>query len=81
MTYRPVGPTEVRPNTLQDQAIPNTFRSKGGPMTVDQPRINSGGGNAGPARLGVRPQLRLWVYLAIGLLVVIVAVFVLNATP
>ena len=81
MTYQQTGPLEVRPNTLRDQAAPNTFRSQTGPGTVGRQDLNSGGGNAAPPGRVARPQLRLWVYMALAVLVVFVALYLLPGTP
>jgi len=75
------GPLEVQPNTLRDQRAPNTFRSQAGPATVGRQDLNSGGGKAAPPRRVARPQLRLWVYVALAVLVVVVALYLLNGTP
>lgn len=80
MIDRQAGPLEVLANTLRNQAVPNTFRSAAGPGTVDKPRINRGGGNAGPLGHVARLQLRVWVYVAFTLLVVFVWLFVLSGT-
>jgi hypothetical protein len=81
VTYKQTGPLEVQPNTLRDQRAPNSFRSQAGPATVGRQDLNSGGGNAGPPERVARPQLRLWVYLALAVLVVVVALYLLNGTP
>ena len=81
MTYKQTGPLEVRPNTLRDQAAPNTFRRQAGPGTVGTQDLNSGGGKAAPPRRMARPQLRVWVYVALAVLVVFVALYLLSGTP
>ena len=78
---RQTGPIEVHPNTLRDEAVPNTFRSRAGPDAVERQALNSGGGNAGPPRRATRPQFRLWAYVAFGLLIVLVALYLLGGTP
>ena len=75
------GPVEVRPNTLRDQTAPNTLRSQSGPGFGGNQELNNGGGKAAPRSPLVRPQLRLWVYLALATLVVLVALLLLNGTP
>jgi hypothetical protein len=72
---------EVRPNTLRDQATPNAFRSQAGPGTVGRQDLNRGGGNAAPPRRVARRQPRLWVYMALAVVVVFVALYLLNGTP
>jgi hypothetical protein len=81
MSYKQTGPVEVRPNTLRDQSAPNTFRRQAGPGTVGRQDLNSGRGNAAPPRRVVRPQLRLWVYVVLAVLVVFVALYLLSGTP
>jgi hypothetical protein len=81
MMDKPLGPLEVRPNTLRDQTAPNTLRSQAGPGSAGRHDLNSGGGTASPRRSLVRPQLRLWVYVALAALVVVVALHLLNGTP
>jgi hypothetical protein len=81
MTYKQPGPTEVRPNTLQGQSAPNTFRSQSGPGTYGRQELNSGGGNAGPLTSRVRPQIRVLLYVALAILVVVVALVVLSTAP
>jgi hypothetical protein len=81
MTFRQTGPVEVRPNTLQGQSAPNTFRSQTGPGTFGKQDLNSGGGNAGPLTRRARPEVRLLVYVALAVLVVVVVLYVLSATP
>jgi len=81
VTYRQTGPLEVQPNTLRDQRVPNTFRSQADPAAAVRQDLNSGGGVAGPPRLMARPQLRLWVFVALAVLGVIVALSLLSGTP
>ncbi len=80
MTFKPPGPTEVRPNTLAGQSEPNTFRGQSGTGASGQQQLNSGGGNAGPAILSVRPELRLVVYAALIVLTAVVVLYVLSTT-
>ena len=79
MTYKQPKPTEVRPNTLQGQSAPNTFRSQGG-GTADRQVLNSGGGKAGPLAIVARPQLRHLLYIAVAVVVIVVLIYVLNAS-
>ena len=81
MTYKPTGPLEVQPNTLRDQRAPNTFRSDAGPAAVGGQDLTSGGGNAGAPMRAARAQLRLWVYVALAVLGVVVALGLLSGTP
>jgi hypothetical protein len=80
MTFKPPGPGEVRPNTLAGQSEPNTFRSQSGMGAVGRQELNSGGGNAGPAILSVRPELRLLVYVALVVVTAVVVLYVLSST-
>jgi hypothetical protein len=78
MTYQQGGSPEVRPNTLRDQRAPNTFRSQGGPEGGRQD-LNSGGGTAAPRLRSARRRLPLWVYLAVAVVVVCIAMLVLSS--
>jgi hypothetical protein len=81
MTYKQTGPLEVRPNILRDQTAPNTLRSQTGPGSGGKLDLNSGGGKATPPTRMARPQLHLWVYMALAVLVVFVALYLLSGTP
>ena len=81
MINKQTGPVVVRPNILRDQTAPNTLRSQFGPGSGGKQDLNSGGGKAAPRRPLARPQLRLWVYLALAVLVVFVALYLLTGTP
>ena len=81
MINKQTGPLEVRPNTLRDQTAPNTLRSQAGPGSAGKQDLNSGGGTAARRRPLARPQVRLWVYVALAVLVVFVALYLLNGTP
>ncbi len=82
MTERQTGPVEVRPNTLQQgQSEPNTFRSQTGSGTAARQYLNAGGGNAAPPRRLAVLQLPLQVYVAIAVLLVFVAVYLLIGAP
>jgi hypothetical protein len=80
MTEKQIGPIEVRPNTLQGESMPNTFRSQAGSGTEGR-RLNSGGGNAAPSRRRAVPQLSLRAFVALAALVVFVALYLLSGTP
>ena len=80
MTYRQGGSSEVRPNTLRDQRTPNTFRRQAAPGAAGGQDLNSGGGTAAPRLRSARRRLPLWVYLAIAVVVVYVALLVLSST-
>ncbi len=80
MIDRNIGPVEVRPNVLREQSAPNTLRSQSGAGSDGIQNLNSGGGRAAPRRSVARPQLRLWVYVALAVLVVFV-VYLLGGTP
>jgi len=77
---KPLGPAEVQPNVLRDQMAPNTLRSQSGAGSVGNQDLNSGGGRAAPHGARARPQLRLWVYVALAVLAVVVALFLLGVT-
>ena len=81
MIDRPTGPFVVRPNILRDQTAPNTLRSQSGPGPVDTQDLNSRGGKAAPRRPLARPQLRVWVYVALAVLAVLVTLYLLTRTP
>jgi len=81
MTDKRAGPLEVRPNTLLDERAPNTFRNEAAPGTVGRQDRNSGGGKAASRRHMARPHLRMWVYVALAVLAVIVALYLLNGAP
>ena len=74
-------PVEVRPNILRDQTAPNTLRSQTGLGSAGKQDLNSGGGKAAPRRPLARPQLALWVYVALAVLVVFVVLYLLGGTP
>ena len=81
MIDRPTGPVVVRPNILRDQTAPNTLRSQSGPGSADTQDLNSGGGKAAPRRPLARPQLRVWVYVALAVLAVLATLYLLTRTP
>lgn len=81
MTDRQTGPVVVRPNTLEGQSEPNTFRSQTGSRTVGKQYLNSGGGNMAPPRRLAVPKVSLQVAVALAVLVIFVAVYLLVGTP
>ncbi len=81
MTYKQSGPLEVQPNTLRDQSAPNTFRSQASPGIVGRQDLNSGGGTQARPKRVARLRPRLWVYVALAVLVVFVAFYLLSGTP
>jgi hypothetical protein len=81
MINKQTGPVVVRPNLLRDQTAPNTLRSQSGPGPVGGQDLNSGGGKAAPHRPLARPQLRVWVYVALAVLAVLVTLYLLTRTP
>ena len=81
MTERRTGPSEVRPNTLQGQSEPNTFRSDADSGTGPRQYLNSGGGNtAPPTRLPV-PMLPVRTIIVVAVILIIVGIYFLNGTP
>jgi hypothetical protein len=81
MTERRVGPAEVRPNTLQGQSVPNTFRSDAGSGTAPTQYLNSGGGNmAAPIRRSVS-MVPVRAIVALAVILIIVALYLLSPTP
>jgi hypothetical protein len=80
MIDRRIGPIEAQPNILRDQTVPNTLRSQSGAGSAGMQDLNSGGGRAAPHGARARPQLRLWVYVALAVLAVAVALFLLGVT-
>ncbi|MGC8633235.1 MAG: hypothetical protein ACP5VP_00975 [Candidatus Limnocylindrales bacterium] len=82
MTDQPRGPLEVRPNTLRDERAPNTFRVQTGPGNpAARPERNAGGGNMAPLGRILRPQVSVWVYVALAVLAVLVVLFLFTGTP
>ena len=81
MTERPAGPLEVRPNTLQGQSIPNTFRSDTNSGTAPRQYLNSGGGNtAPPTRLAI-PVLQIRAFIILAVILIGVAIYLLDGQP
>jgi hypothetical protein len=81
MINKQTGPVVVRPNILRDQTAPNTLRSKSGPGSARNQDLNGGGGRAVPRGPLARPQLRVWVYLVLVVLAVLVTLYLLTRTP
>jgi hypothetical protein len=81
MTGKPDGRVEVRPNTLRDQMAPNTFRTASAPRRPDagQSMARSGGRRRRP--MVARPQTPRWVYVALGLLAIVIALYLMQAMP
>jgi len=80
MTERQAGPTEVHPNTLQGQSMPNTFRSQTGPGTAAKQYLNSGGGNTAPPKRRSVPQVPLRALVVLAVALVFVAIYLLSPT-
>ncbi|MGZ8514333.1 MAG: hypothetical protein ACXW4H_04350 [Candidatus Limnocylindrales bacterium] len=81
MTERGAGPAEVRPNTLQGQSVPNTFRSDAGSGTGPRQYLNSGGGNtAPPTRLSI-PAIPVRALVVLAVVLIVVGLYLLNGTP
>ena len=81
MTERRAGPIDVRPNTLQGQSVPNTFRSDADTGSGPRQYLNSGGGNtAAPTRRSL-PMLPVRTIVILVVVLIVVAVYLLNGTP
>ena len=80
MIDKQTGPTQVRPNTLQGQSAPNTFRSQTGSETASKQYLNSGGGNAAPPRRLAIPQLPIGAFVVLVIVVIFVALYLLSGT-
>ncbi len=82
MTGKPNGPVEVRPNTLRDQMPPNTFRAASAPRQAGgRQDVNRGGGSMAKRPVVARPQVPLWVYVALGVVAVVIALYLLRGMP
>jgi hypothetical protein len=81
MPEKQTTPVEVRPNTLQGQSEPNTFRSQTVSGTVGGQYLNRGGGNAPPPRRLALPEVPLRAFVALAVLLVFVAFYLLSGTP
>jgi len=81
MTGKPDGRVEVRPNTLRDQMAPNTFRTASAPRRPDGPLAMPGGGGQGRRRMVARPQPPRWAYVALGVLAIVIALYLMQGMP
>jgi hypothetical protein len=81
MAERPAGPVEVRPNILQGQSVPNTFRSDAGYGTAPMHYLNSGGGTMAPADRRSVPLLPIRTFVVLAIVLIVVALYLLSGTP
>jgi len=81
MTDKQTGPLEVRPNTLKGQSMPNTFGTQIDSAAGPRQYLNKGGGNMAPPKPSALPRLAPRVYVALAVLLVFVALYLLTATP
>ena len=81
MTERGAGPVEVRPNTLQGQSVPNTFRSDAGSDSAPRQYLNSGGGNAAPPTRLSFPAIPVRALVLLAVVLIVVGVYFLGRTP
>jgi hypothetical protein len=81
MTEKQTGPLEVRPNTLKGQSMPNTFGTRIDSPAGTRQHLNSGGGNMAPPRQSALPGFAVRVYVALAVFLVVVAIYLLTATP
>ena len=81
MTDKQTGPFEVRPNTLMGQSTPNTFGTPVDSAARPRQYLNSGGGNKAATGRSALPPLGFRVYVALAVLVLFIAVYLLTATP
>jgi hypothetical protein len=81
MTGKPDGRVEVRPNTLRDQMAPNTFRTASAPRRPDGQQTTTGIGRQGRRRTVVRPQTPRWAYVALGVLAIVIALYLMRGMP
>ena len=80
MMNKQIGPVQAQPNTLRDQRLPNTFKGSTVPGSPASTRdLNSGGGNRAPSRRIPLPLQTLWVYVAVALVAVVFALYLLSA--
>ncbi len=80
MTDRPAGPVEVRPNTLQGQSVPNTFRTDAGAAAPLQ-YLNSGGGNMAAPIRRTATMIPFRAFIVVAVVVIFVALYLLTGTP
>ena len=81
MTERRASPVEVRPNTLQGQSVPNTFRSDAGYGTAPTQYLNKGGGNMAPPDRRSVPMLPVRAFVVLAVVLIFVALYLLSGTP
>jgi hypothetical protein len=80
MMDKQIGPVQAQPNILRDQRVPNTFKGSTAPGSPASTRdLNSGGGNRAPSRRVPLPAQTLWVYVAVAVVAVLLALFLLFA--
>lgn len=81
MSDRRAGPDLVRPNTLEGQSVPNTFRTDGGSRNAPRQDPSSGRWNTAPrTRLSV-PDLPVRAIVVLAVILILVGVYLLNGTP
>jgi hypothetical protein len=84
MTGRRPGSPEVQPNTLSDERAPNTFRIDGTSGPLPAPRQlpaqgrDQGDANRPPRRRWALPPLRVWVWVALVIAGIYIALRILN---
>jgi hypothetical protein len=82
MTGKPDGRVEVRPNTLRDQMAPNTFRAASAPRQAGgRQDLNRGGGRMARRPVVARLQTPRWMYVALGVLAIVIALYLLRGMP
>jgi len=81
MTGKPDGRVEVRPNTLRDQMAPNTFRTAEAPRRPDRRRATTGTGRRGSRPVVALPQTPRWAYVALGVLAIVIALYLMQGIP
>jgi hypothetical protein len=81
MAERPAGPVEVRPNTLQGQSVPNTFRSDAGHGTAPMQYLNSGGGTMAAPNRRSMSLLPVRAIVALALILIVAGIYLLTGTP
>jgi hypothetical protein len=78
MTGKPDGRVEVRPNTLRDQMAPNTFRAASAARRPDEGQSMAGGRGRRRRPMVARPQAPRWTYVALGLLAIVIALYLMR---
>ena len=81
MTGKPTGNLEVRPNTLRDQMAPNTFRAATPPRRPDRSQAPTGPGSGRQRLRPMAVQTPRWVYVALGVVAIVIALFLLQGMP